>query len=128
MSTQPRPGINWLIVDTYAPGSSVLLDRMQETPNVRVVTRQGLEADAQLRFSRGDKVRVTTETMLELALQCMKDANLVRLVSGMKHKIACHHLLLGLYPDFYFEAIEINDLPHRTFEPGKRYVLKPVKG
>lgn len=36
-------------------------------------------------------------------------------------------MLRDLSQDFYFEVISLWELPKRTFDPTKKYVLKPVK-
>lgn len=93
---------------------------------IRVLTASDLE-ESDIRFSKGDKLYVPSETALSLVIDRLDDQDTRRGILNLKDKYLCRETLRSLYPDFHFEKCVINDLAELTF-PKSRFVIKPQKG
>lgn len=118
---------HWLLVDNHSEQASPI-ERLRSNPALHVLNKEALKNAENLRFAQDDKICITSETVLDIAIQRIDDQSLVHLIETMKNKVACREMLRDLYPNFYFEVIPLWELPLRTFDPTKKYVLKPVKG
>ena len=115
----------WILVESLA-GSGVIAEIKDW--NIRVVTKEDLKNDPFLRFERGDKIIISTETMLDDVLQRLDDPEKKELISTLKNKVECRQMLTALFPDFYFREISIPDLATLELDPAEKYFVKPVKG
>src|SRR5262249_16644547 len=127
MDSRNADRVNWLIVDTHSENTAPI-ERLKNNPAIRVLNQKALQSGEKLRFARGDKVYLTSETALDIVLQRLDDPMLAQLIQTLKNKVACRQMLRDLYPDFYFEVIPLAELSRRHFDPTKKYVLKPIKG
>jgi CRP-like cAMP-binding protein len=115
----------WIVTDHIGAGGA--LDAITE-PEIRVLSRSDLQANPHLRFQPGDKVCLTSETVLAEVLGRMDDPEQYRQVLSLKDKLACRRRLALMYPDFTYKTIKLWDLPWLVFDPGQKYVVKPVRG
>jgi hypothetical protein len=115
----------WIIADHIGAGGA--LDAITD-PNIRVLAKRELRDNPDLRFKHGDKVCLTSETVLADVLARMDDLEQCYHVHSLKDKLACRQMLRGRYPDFYFKAIKLSNLPSVSLEAGKKYMVKPVRG
>jgi hypothetical protein len=117
--------LTWLIADHI--GVDGALDAITD-PNIRVLSKRDLQDNFNIRFQPGDKVCLTSETVLAEVLLRMDDPEQRRQINSLKDKVACRQTLRVMYPDFYFKTIKLNELPTLVLDPGKKYVVKPVRG
>jgi hypothetical protein len=98
-----------------------------KSSDVHIMTVKELE-NSNVSFSSKDKLYVPSETALPDVLENTKDKNLRTTVEAFKDKAKCRQLISSLFPNFYFKTCKLADLPKFHIEPGKKYVVKPVKG
>lgn len=79
-------------------------------------------------FSCKDKLYVPSETALPFVLEHVRDEKLRTTIEAFKNKAKCRQLISSLFPNFYFKTCKLQDLPKFHVEPGKKYVVKPIKG
>jgi len=115
----------WVVVESLA-GSGIIAGIGSE--NIQVITKQDLKDDPSLRFRQGEKIIISTETVLDEVLQRLDDPEKKELISTLKNKVECRRMLSGLFPDFYFKEITIPDLATLELDPSERYFVKPIKG
>jgi len=97
----------WILVESLT-GSGVIAQIEDE--NIQVLTKDDLKKDPSIRFKEGEKIIISTETMLDDVLQRLDDPEKKDLISTLKNKVECRQMLSGLFPDFYFKEISIPDL------------------
>ena len=115
----------WILVENLA-GSGVITDIKDK--NVQIVSKDELRENPSLRFEQGDKIIISTETVLDDVLQHLDDPEKQKLISTLKNKVECRQMLTTLFPDFYFKEISIPDLAALELDPNERYFVKPIKG
>ncbi len=115
----------WIVTDHIGAGGT--LDAITE-PEIRILSRQNLQANPHLRFQPGDKVCLTSETVLAEVLDRMDDPEQCRQVHSLKDKLACRQRLGVMYPDFNYKTIKLSELPWLVCDSGQKYVVKPVRG
>jgi hypothetical protein len=121
-NTHPK---TWILVESLA-GSGVIADIREE--NVRVISKDDLKDEPSLRFKQGEKIIISTETVLDEVLQRLDDPEKQGLISTLKNKVECRRMLTVLFPDFFFKEIAIPDLATLELDPAERYFVKPIKG
>ena len=112
----------WILV-----GAGVI-NALREHPAIRVLTKDELQRNPDLRIKTGDKVIIATETVMDGALAIMDDDERRSMVSRLKNKAACRQMLTSIFPDFFFREIPIQDLPNIELAPNEKYFVKPIKG
>jgi hypothetical protein len=104
------------------------LDTLPGTRGLKVLNRQELQEQKDLRFGKTDKVCLTTESILDDVLQRLDDEERKSAVLRLKDKFAFRELLKSIYPDFYFKQCKLEELPNEIPNHQAKYVIKPVKG
>lgn len=118
----------WILVESLS-GAGVIADIADiDRDEIRVTTRDDLARDPSLRFAQGDRLIISTETMLDEALQRLDDPDKKALISKLKNKVECRRLLTALFPNFFFKEISISELESLQLDPAERYFVKPIKG
>jgi|GEM_PF-769300 len=126
-SSDARPApITWILVESLVGAG--IINSLRETPSIRVVTKEELQASPDLRIKAGDKVIIATETVLDEALKKLEDDEKKELISRLKNKVACREMLTSIFPDFFFREISVQDLPKIDLAPDGKYFVKPIKG
>ena len=115
----------WILIENLA-GSGVITEIVDE--NIQVLTKEEMKNNPSLRFPRGDKIIISTETVLDDVLQRLDDPEKKDLIITLKNKVECRQVLATLFPDFYFKEISISDIPTFELAPSERYFIKPIKG
>lgn len=123
--TSQSSSSTWIIADHIGAGGT--LDAITD-PNIHVLSKRDLRDDPGLRIKHGDKVCLTSETVLADVLTRMDDLEQCYQVHSLKDKLACRQMLRSTYPNFYFKAMKLINLPAASLAPGKKYVVKPVRG
>jgi hypothetical protein len=117
--------LTWIVADHIEVDGA--LNAITE-PDIRILSKQELQAQPHLRFQPGDKICLTSETVLAEVLLRLDDPEQCRQVQSLKDKAACRRRLAAMYPDFYFKTLKLTDLPYLKLDPTKKYVVKPVRG
>src|SRR5690349_8117718 len=86
------------------------LDTLPPTEGLRVLTREQLQSQTNLRFGEHDKLCLATESVLDDVLARLDDPNREHAVLTFKDKFAFRKLLQPLYPDFYFNQFGVTGL------------------
>jgi len=115
----------WILVESHA-GSGIISDI--EEQNIQVISKEDLKENPSLRFKQGEKIIISTETVLDDVLQRLDDPEKKDLISILKNKVKCRQMLTALFPDFFFKELSIPDLPKLELDPHERYFVKPIKG
>ena len=115
----------WIIVESLT-GAGIIAGI--EEKNIQFITKDDLKKYPSLRFKKGEKIIISTETVLDEVLQRLDDPEKKNLIATLKNKVECRHMLSGLFPDFYFKEISIADLSTLELDPDERYFVKPIKG
>jgi len=115
----------WILIENLA-GSGVITEIVDE--NIQVLTKEEMKNNPSLRFPRGDKIIISTETVLDDVLQRLDDPEKKDLIITLKNKVECRQVLATLFPDFYFKEISISDIPTFELASSERYFIKPIKG
>ncbi len=121
-----RPPQTWIVVESLVGAGIINLLRGRQC--IRVVTKDELRGDPDLRIKNGDKVIIATETVLDEALNKLDDDGKKEMVSRLKNKVTCRQMLATIFPDFFFREIPVRDLPDIELTPGEKYFVKPIKG
>ena len=121
-----RPPRTWIVVESLV-GAGVI-NLLRDHPSIRVVTKDELQGDPNLRIKKGDKVIIATETVLDEALNKLDDDEKKEMVSRLKNKVTCRQMLASIFPDFFFREIPVRDLPKIDLAPGEKFFVKPIKG
>lgn len=116
----------WIVVEDLV-GSGVI-SSLQQTPNIQVVAKEQLAEQPDLRIKTGDKVIISTETVLDEVLRHLEDEEKKARISDLKHKTRCRQMLTSLFPDFFYREIAINELADLSLDRSDRYFVKPIKG
>ncbi len=124
-TTKDHSHKTWILVESLV-GSGIIAGIKDE--NIRVVSKEELKDDPSLRFEQGDKIIISTETVLDDVLHRMDDPQKKELISTLKNKVSCRQMLTALFPDFFFKEISIPDLATLELDPAERYFVKPIKG
>lgn len=104
------------------------LETLPHTNGLKVLDKEQLREQTDLRFGKNDKVCLTTESIIEDVLNRLDDENRRNAVLMLKDKFAFRELLTSIYPDFYFKQCALEDLPNEKLAGDSKYVVKPVKG
>jgi len=115
----------WILVENLA-GSGVITEIVDT--NIQVLTKEEMKNNPSLRFPRGDKIIISTETVLDDVLQRLDDPEKRDLIITLKNKVECRQALAKLFPNFYFKEISISDIPTFELAPSEKYFIKPIKG
>ena len=115
----------WILVESIA-GSGIIAGTERE--NIQILSKDNLKNDPSLRFKKGEKIIISTETVLDDVLQRLDDPEKKELISTLKNKVECRRMLSGLFPNFFFKEISIPDLATLELDPNERYFVKPIKG
>ena len=88
------------------------------------------DAEARERIASGERIYTTSENTLDWIYANTPDGNaLTATIDAMKNKAAMRRLLQAVYPDFFFEEVEANQLNTVKFESLPcPVVLKPSVG
>lgn len=104
------------------------LETLPHTNRLQVLDKAQLHQQTDLRFGMDDKVRLTTESIIEDVLNRLDDEDRRNAVRKLKDKFAFRELLTSLYPEFYFKQCALEELPNEKLAGDSKYVVKPVKG
>jgi CRP-like cAMP-binding protein len=121
-----QPPQTWIIVESLVGAG--IINLLRDRPSIRVVTKEELQGNQNLRIKKGDKVIIATETVMDEALNKLEDDEKRELVSRLKNKVNCRQMLTSIFPDFFFREIPVRDLPNIELVPGEKYFVKPIKG
>ena len=121
-----QPPQTWILVESLVGAG--IINSLRDRPSIHVLTKEDLQGDPTLRIKKGDKVIISTETVMDEALKKMEDAGKKDLVSRLKNKVACRQMMASIFPDFFFREIPVRDLPMIELAPGEKYFVKPIKG
>ena len=124
-SDTKQPPQTWILVESLV-GAGVI-NSLRDRPSIHVLTKEDLQGDPTLRIKKGDKVIISTETVMDEALKKMEDAGKKDMVSRLKNKVACRQMMASIFPDFFFREIPVRDLPKIELAPGEKYFVKPIK-
>ena len=115
----------WIVVESLA--GSGIINNIQDK-NTQIVSKEDLRDNRSLRFKQGEKIIISTETVLDDVLQRLDNPEKLELISTLKNKVECRRMLTALFPDFFFKEIAIPDLASLELDPNERYFVKPIKG
>lgn len=121
-----RPPQTWIIVESLVGAG--IANLLADHPSIRVVSKEELHSNPDMRIRKGDKVIIATETVMDEALNKMDDDEKKEMVSRLKNKVHCREMLAAIYPEFFFREIPVRDLPEIELTPGEKYFVKPIKG
>ena len=116
----------WILVESLVGAG--IINSLRNHPSIRVVTKEELQSNPDLRIKKGDKVIIATETVLDEALKKLDDEEKKELISRLKNKVACRQMLTSIFPDFFFREIPVRELPKIELDPRQKYFVKPIKG
>lgn len=117
-----------IVIDRTDHGSSVVLDETVRHGIAELVDGEDLAADRDTRFSRSDRVVITSENVLDSVLQRLDDPDRARLIDSLKNKHRCREMMAAHYPNFFFKRLTLDQLPALALPPGRRFVVKPNRG
>lgn len=106
---------------------SPLLMELKQNKNVTVLTQEELAASS-IRIGKQDKMYVPIEASLQVVMDKLDDPEKKDKITVLKDKYACRQLLKEMYPSFYFDRVDLNDLADFKVAPGKKYFVKPLRG
>ncbi len=95
---------------------------------IRVVSEEELARQKELRFPEGTKLYLPSESAMQVVFERMDDLGRLELFAKIKDKYECRKLLQPIFPDFYFEKIQLDSLPSYDFGERNKVVVKPEKG
>lgn len=75
-----------------------------------------------------DKIYAPTESALEIILKRSSDSDFVNAVNMLKDKHRFRQLMSKMYPDFYYNKVNLSELETTHLDHNRKYVIKPVKG
>jgi hypothetical protein len=78
------------------------------------------------KFKQHDKVCITSEACLEVAINTLSDPTKKAAIKVLKDKHLFRKLLTNIYPDYHYKALKAEDIVHLSLD--KKMVLKPIKG
>ncbi len=68
------------------------------------------DAEAERRCRSGERLYTSSENALEWVHEHLGDLPVVRHIDAMKDKAALRRMLAGMYPDFFFREIPVDEL------------------
>ena len=95
--------------------------------DIMILSENSLKKSS-IRFEKNDKIYVPSESALEIVLQRSNDEKFIDAVMNLKDKHNFRKLMSKLYPDFYYQKINIDELGNLQLDRTKKYIVKPVKG
>ena len=116
----------WILVESLVGAG--IINSLRNFSSIRVVTKEELQSNPDLRIKTGDKVIIATETVLDEALKKLDDDEKRELISRLKNQVTCRQMLTSIFPDFFFREIPVRDLPEIELDPKEKYFVKPIKG
>jgi len=123
--------------DTFSPqvkivvedlAGSGIIGSIPQTAHLQVLSKKQLAEQPDLRIRKGDKVIISTETVLDEVLHHLDDEEKKAKISELKHKVRCRQMLAALFPDFFFREIAVKELSGLSLDRTVRYFVKPIKG
>lgn len=109
-------------------GSGYTSNLVKHAPeDIQLISEAELKT-SNLRFAAGTKVYAPTESALEVILEKSDDPVFVKAVDSLKDKVKFRELMSRLYPDFYFQKIDVSELETIELDRTRKYIVKPVKG
>ncbi len=85
----------WIVVESLA-GSGIISNIQHK--NVQIVLKDDLRDNPSLRFQQGEKIIISTETVLDDVLQRLDEPEKQDLISTLKNKVGCRRMLTALFP------------------------------
>jgi hypothetical protein len=98
-----------------------------ESTNTKVITEQEFKT-SEITLNKYDKVYSPTESALEIILERSQDTTFKNAVVALKDKSEFRELMSNLYPDFFYQKIDLIDLETAELDRTKSYIIKPNKG
>lgn len=87
------------------------------------------DAEAERRCRNGERLYTSSENALEWVHEHLGDLPVVRHIDAMKDKAALRRMLAGMYPDFFFREIPVDELAGTDVSGWKKpFILKPSVG
>jgi hypothetical protein len=95
--------------------------------SITQLTEEQLQQSS-MRLRTGSKIYSPTESALDAIMQHSDDQRFCNAVHSLKNKAQFRQLMQTLYPDFFFQTISLDELPHIALDRSRKYIVKPVKG
>lgn len=120
--------MNYIITPTQSDYISDLLLELNSKKDISVLNNE-LFSTSKTLVKEEDKLYLSSDTLYPL-IHSKLPASKANLTGIFRDKYQCRRLLEAFFPDFYFDKINLSDLPDHFFDFNKKkqYVVKPLSG
>lgn len=116
--------MNYIIIGTDKNFISPQLHGLNILPDITILQAE----DIITAFLPTDKLFIQSESALSYILPHMVDTEIAKAIHMLNNKVEARTLLHTMYPEFHYKKIPLDKIDTLKLEPGKTYVLKPIRG